>query len=187
MTRESRLIALSGLTIFLFALMGFLKDGSIIFPFPLNDFIFLIVSFQYMIWHYKRKGLPYLFVLSGIAGVIGTKFLWETFLSVQELEIFYGYSVVDWARLLSKVFLFATGIYFIRAHREWYFKGLFAIGMIIYGYGFVVTDHNYQVIGLLSILLSNSIKPVHKPFHWLWTLLLILEGSKWLSLVILNP
>lgn len=186
MSKESRLIALSGLTLFLFALMGFLKDGSVIVPFPLNSFIFLIVSFQYMIWHYKKKALPYLFFLSGIAGVLGTEFLWETILSAQKLEIFYGYSIIDWSRLLCKVFLFLTGFYFIRAHREWFYKGLFTIGLVIQGYGIVVNDLKYQVIGLLCIVIANSLKPVHRPFHLLWALLFILEGSKWLSLVLMN-
>lgn len=186
MTKESRAVAIAALTLFMFALYGFLKDGSVIFPFPLNEFIFLVVSFQFLIWHYKRGWLPVLFVISGIAGVLGTQFLWEIIYPARELEIFMGYSIVDWARLISKVFLFATALHFVKAHKQWYYKAFFVIGVLIQGYGVVMNDLNFLVIGLLIVLLSNSIKPVLQPFQWIWTLAFILEGSKWLTMFIMN-
>lgn len=184
MSKESRTVALSGLTLLIFALIGFLKDGSIIFPFPLNEIIFLIVVVQFVYWHYKKGALPYYFLLSAITGVIGTQFFWEIFMPHQQLEVFMGYSLVHWCRLLSKVFLLIAGIYFINSLKEWYFKVGFTAGLILISFGVISNDHKFLVIGLLAIFIINSLKAVHKPFHLIWTLLLILEGSKWLSFLL---
>ena len=181
MTRESRTIALAGLTLFVFALIGFLKDGSLIFPFPINPFIYFFVSSQFLIWHYKKGGLPALFVLSALLGLLGTKFFWEIFLSHQEMEVFYGYTYVDWFLILSQFLLIIAGISFIRRHSHAFYRIIFASGLIIQSYGVVTDDRQIHLIGLLVLLLINSLKPVLQPFQWIWTLLFVLKLSEWLS------
>lgn len=184
MNREARTIAIAGLTLFLFALMGYLKDGAIIFPFPLNEFIFCIVAIGFTFWHYKKGALPYLFLGSAITAVLGTVFFWELVLSAWELENFLGYTVVDWSRLASKVFLVAAAFYFIGSFRHWYTKTIFAFGLGIYLWGFVFPDLKYMFTGLLIMVITTSIKPVRQPFHLFWVLLLLLEGSKWLTFLL---
>ena len=184
MSKESRTVALSGLTLLIFALIGFLKDGSVIFPFPLNEFIYLAVVAQFVYWHYKRGALPYFFLFSSITAVVGTEFFWEIFLPHHELEVFMGYSLVHWCRLLSKVFLVIAGIFFVRSLKEWYYKTGFIAGLGILCYGVIFNDLRFLVVGLIVIFIVNSLKAVEKPFHLIWTLLLILEGSKWLSFLL---
>ncbi len=182
MSKESRAVAIAGLTLFLFALMGFLKDEVIIFPFPLNEIVFAVVATSFTFWHYKKGILPYFFLLTGIIGVIGTPFFWELFLSAPSLEHFFlDYTVVDWSRLISKIFLLAAGIHFIAAYRVWYTKTIFAFGLGVYLSGFVLMDLTYMISGLFVIVLITSIRPVRQPFQWLWVLLFLLEGTKWIT------
>lgn len=184
MNRESRSIAIAGLALFLFALMGYMKDGVVIFPFPLNEFIFCITAAVFTFWNYKQGALPYLFLGAAITGVLGTVFFWEIVLSGPELEKFVGYTVVDWCRLSSKVFLVAAAFYFITSFRHWYTKTIFSFGLGIYLWGFVFTDLKYMFSGLLIMVIMTSIKPVRQPFHLLWVLLLLLEGSKWMTILL---
>lgn len=181
MTRESRTIALACLTLIVFATVSFLKDGSIIFPFPINVFIYFAVSVQFLIWHYKRGWLPVLFVISSLFGFLGTMFFWEIVLSHEQLEIFYGYTFVDWSLILSQLFLIIAGIIFIRKHTKNFYRVIFAIGLIIQTYGIVTDDIRLQVVGLGVLLLLNSLKPVQQPFQWIWTLLFVLDFSEWLT------
>ncbi len=88
MTREERAVAIAGLTFFLFGLSIFMSDGSFVAPWPLNEFVVLTVSFNFVIWHFRSGVLPYLFFASALAGVLGSYVFWETVLSVQEFDRF---------------------------------------------------------------------------------------------------
>lgn len=184
MNKEAKAVALAGLTLLIYALTGLLRDGALIFPFPLNEFVYLVVAFRFLFWHHKKGALPWLFAISSLAAVFGTVFLWEILLSTEQLQYFFGYTVVDWARLTSEVFLIAAGFYFVGAYKKWYFKALFVLGLATYSYGFIVNDLDFRCLGLIALLISVIIKPVRQPFHLLWILLFLLEGSEWLTFVL---
>ena len=188
MTRESRLLYLTGLTLFLFAGFGYLKDGALVFPFPLNPFIFFIVVFQFTWWHYKR-GLPiFLFLFTALSGVLAQPFLWEVILSLDSLQEFVKIPLIFWFQFFNAAGIVASAIYLLNRQKNHFTALLTTAGILLYAFGFYfnytaseVTNVTFEFIGFTLIALSVLIRPTYQPFHLLWILLLILEISEWLS------
>jgi small-conductance mechanosensitive channel len=188
MTRESRLLYLTGLTLFLFAGWGYLSNGSFIFPFPLNPFIFLIVVFQFTWWHYKR-GLPiFLFLFTALTGVLSQPFFWEVVLSLDSLQNFAKIPVMVWFEFFSAVGLVASAIYLLNRQKSHFTSLITTAGILLYAFGFLynytassVINVSFELAGFGLIALSVLIRPTYQPFHLLWILLFILEISEWLS------
>lgn len=182
MNREERAVAIAGLTFFLFGLSIFMSDGSFVAPWPLNEFSVLVVSFLFLIWHPRSGALPYLFFTSALAGVLGSYVFWETVLSVQEFEHFFlEYTVVDWARFTSAIFLVVPMIVFLSSYRKWYLKGLVAIATGLYAWGFVFDLLNYMLGAFLLLTVIGVIRPVRKPFQLIWVLYFVLFAMKWVT------
>jgi hypothetical protein len=179
MTRETRAVALAALTFFMFALTVFLTDGSFVFPFPLNEFALLIVSFLLVWWHPKKGLLPYLLLTSALCAALGTRFFWETVMSYEELVRFMDLTVIDWARFSAGIFLIAAMFYFFSSYKQWYFKAAVALAIGLYIWGFATTG--WGLYGLAFVLLTaiSTLKPVQRPFHVIWTLYFLLYGMKW--------
>ena len=116
MTKESRLLYLTGLSLSIFAGWGFFRDGSFIFPFPLNSFVFLAVTFQFTLWHHK-KGLPlYLFLVTAIFGVLANPVFWEIIFSHESLEEFAKYPYIFWFQFLYGLGLVLSSFYLINLY-----------------------------------------------------------------------
>lgn len=182
MTREGRTVAIAGLTFFMFALSIFMEHGAFVFPFPLNEFVLLVVSFLFTIWHPRKGGLPYLFLASALASVFGTQFLWEIVFSLPELEQFMSYTVVDWARLMASLFLIAAMLVFLNSYRKWYFKTIVLFCSGFYIWGLISNRLDVQCLAFLGLALLGSIRPISRPFHLIWVLYFLLFGMKWMTL-----
>ncbi|NRA10493.1 MAG: hypothetical protein HRT57_00890 [Crocinitomicaceae bacterium] len=188
MTRESRLLYLTGLTLFLFAVIGYLYYGSIIFPFPLNPFIFLIVVLQFAGWHYKR-GLPiFLFLFAAIMGALAQPLLWEVLLSLDSLREFIKTPVMIWFQFFSAAGIVASAIYLLNRQKNHFTALLTTVGILLFAFGFIynytlssVINVTYELVGFGLIALSVLIRPTYQPIHLLWILLFILEFSEWVS------
>ena len=182
MTREERAVAIAGLTFFLFGLSIFMSDGSFVAPWPLNEFSVLVVSFLFMVWHLRAGALPYLFFASSLAGVLGSYVFWETVLSVHQFETFFlEYTVVDWARVVSAIFLVVGMLVFLGGYRQWYLKGLVVISAGLYGYGFVLDNLDYMLGAFFLLTVISTIRPILKPFQLMWALYFVLFAMKWVT------
>jgi hypothetical protein len=181
MTREERAVAIAGLTFFMFAFSIFKRDGSFVFPFPLNEFAVFVVSFLFLVWHPRGGALPYLFFFSSLAGVFGSLIFWETVLSVTEFERFLNYTVVDWSRLTSAFLLVLAMFSFISAYRKWYFKVVVSIALGLYAWGFVFDLLNYILPAFFLLTVLGIIRPIRTPFQLMWVLYFVLFGMKWLT------
>lgn len=183
MNREERAVAISGLIFFMFGLSIFLKDGSFVVPFPLNEFALLIVSFLFMIWHPKKGALPYLFFISALSGVLGSMVFWETVMSGADLVKFYqDYTVIDLARLSQGVFLVVSMYLFFSAYREWYFKAMIVLAIAMYIWGFIPHSVHYMALSFLVLMLVGILKPMKKPFHLMWVLHFLLFAMAWITI-----
>lgn len=188
MTKESRLLFLTGLTLFLFAGIGYFTNGSLIFPFPLNPFIFFIVVFQFTWWHYKR-GLPiFLFLFTALTGVLSQPFFWEVVISLDSLQEFSKIPVMVWLQFFNAVGLVASAIYLLNRQKSHFTSLITTAGILLYAFGFLydytassVINVTFELVGFGLIALSVLIRPTYQPFHLLWILLFILEISEWLS------
>jgi hypothetical protein len=181
MSKESRSVFLAGLTLVTFALIGYFKDGGIVFPFPLNEFIFFFVIVQFTFWHYKKGILPVIFLLSAILGIASNLFMWEIFLSPESLDSFIRYPWVHWFYLLFIIGLVTASILHIAKQRQLLAIAIHVAGTCAIGYGMYFGETHIKTIGFGAIVLSTQIQPVHKPFHLLWILLLILSASESLT------
>lgn len=181
MIKEAKTVAIASMILLLFALMTLFSQGGLVFPFPLNETIFFVVATRFLLWHPKKKAVPYLFFVSSIFAVLGAEFFWEIFMSAERLYEFYQYPVTDWSRLLSLVFLVWASIYFLRSAKIWYAVTLLTLGVATYVFGMVINTIHLQIIGLGIIVGSNILRPVLPPFHLIWVLLFVLKGTEWFT------
>ncbi len=65
MSRERRTVFIVSLTLLIYALTQFLESGVFILPFPIFDFILLVISLQFIYWNrkiiFQKKFLYFLF------------------------------------------------------------------------------------------------------------------------------
>jgi hypothetical protein len=182
MSREVRTVVLAALTLFFYGLTGYFKSGDFIFPFPLNDFIFLAVVIQFAFWHMKQYRIPILlFLITSILGVAGNQVLWEIILPNEVLETFLN---EPWIGLFETCWIggmMTTGIYFAY-HQKNLIGGLSSIlGVASIGLGTYLVDQSIFVTGASLLVISSLIKPIFKPIQLIWLLFFILELTTWIS------
>lgn len=183
MTREERTVFLAILTLFVYAGVLYIEHGVVLFPFPLNEFIFLFVAIPFSFWNGKKYPVQIgLFLLSGFLNLLSTQFFWSFFLNSFEMEkMVNGISpdLLKIAYTLSITFLAA--VYLLRSTYKW--RLLFLIFSII---GFFISimffSNLLQFIVLAGIAIIGSLKQINSPLHLLWILLASLELMKILTL-----
>lgn len=186
MTKEVRVLFLCILTLLVYATNVFLTHGAFIFPFPLNDILMLIVAIQFSYWHFKQR-IPVLYIL-GIAffSLLGNEVYWSFFLEDQKMYTFSESPITDVFKLFSAVCLVGFGYYTLRAQKNQIAQLLSLIFIICYIGSITFLPPVVGLFALLSIGISVLLHPVHKPFHLFWILLLLLESTKYLTIVINN-
>ncbi|MFK7784978.1 MAG: hypothetical protein AB8B56_07675, partial [Crocinitomicaceae bacterium] len=111
MTSEARTLFLGVLTLVIYAASIFISEGALIFPFPLNEFIFLAIAAQF--FYLNRTGNKWAGLLSvfiGIFGVLSTQFFWTFFFSQKEMIAFMDGLTTDYCLLASYLFILIGGI-----------------------------------------------------------------------------
>lgn len=182
MTRESRTLFLSILTLVVYATSIFISQGSFVFPFPLNEFILFAVSAQFFWWNRERnKFAGILAVVSGLFAVLSTQFFWTFIYGPEKLIYFMDSLVTDYFLIGFYVLVVIAGIATMMRQKKGIallFGGLFIMSfisgaflnqplLILLGYGFMVA--------------STQLTKVFVPYHLLWILLMTLELTKVLT------
>jgi hypothetical protein len=104
MNRERRSLFLVVLTLVTYGLSIFFDHGSFILPFPIFDFILLIVSLQFAFWNWRdilsfRKWYFYVYFIAILTKILTNQLLWSFFLDDQDLTIFNNELWIDTFRL----------------------------------------------------------------------------------------
>lgn len=188
MTREARLIFITALTLLIYALSIFFDKGALLFPFPLNHAIILIVAGQISYWNFKTHKVASILMLTiGLFGLLGNEFYWAIFLNYESMAWVSEGIITDVFQLLSGITTIILGIYFAirqKSKLNYLFSALF--GLSIIG-GLIVSSPLESSIllfvGYLIMVISVRIKPILAPIHIFWILLLVLEASKLISIV----
>ena len=82
MTKEVRVLFLTALTLSVYAVSIYLNQGALIFPFPLNELILLVVAIQFAFWHHNKR-IPTLYILGfGVYSLLAQKNLMARFCSI---------------------------------------------------------------------------------------------------------
>ena len=94
MATEKRTIFLACVTLTVYALSGLLQQGKLLYPFPLNEFIFLGISAYIAIRNFKQQKLLYsLLILAAISFVACRSYNWNLILSSESMErLDHGYT-----------------------------------------------------------------------------------------------
>lgn len=114
MFKEKRTVALVVLTLFIYALNIFLEHNYFVFPFPIFDFVLVIISIQFSLWNFKdiitfRKWYFYIYALSLLLKVLTNPIFWGFFLNEIELENFLQTFWMDYFKIgftLSSILVF---------------------------------------------------------------------------------
>ena len=188
MTKEVRLLFITSLTLLIYALSIFFDKDAFLFPFPLNQFIVLIVSAQFTFWNFKKYKLAsILMLIIGLLSTLGNEFYWSIFLNYESMTVFSNTIITDVFQLLSGIITIVLGILFVSKQNRalnYLLSSFFCFTFIA---GLIISTPLFSSL-LLSIsyfilTISVRIKPVFKPIHIFWILLLTLEASKFISIL----
>ncbi len=194
MTKEEKTVTLATLTVFMYGLTSFWQFKQVIFPFPLNEIIFLIASILFAKIHFKNSPKTISLIIGlGLLNVLSYEFYWNIFLSNETMISFSKSSATDIFKLFYYIGLI-TWIISTFNEIEINFRKYFAllpITLLLIGSIFSeeLTPFYSQVVILLSlsfvfILVFSKLKQY--PIHYLWVLLFILELTKVWSLASLR-
>jgi hypothetical protein len=110
MNREKRTIFLVVLTLLAYGFSIFSDQGSFILPFPIFDFVLIIVSLQFAFWNWRdiltfRKWYFYIYFLAILCKLLTNQLLWSVFLDDKDLAIYTETMVLDSLRLVYLILL----------------------------------------------------------------------------------
>ena len=194
MTQEGKTVTLASTTVFMYGLVSYLQFNQVIFPFPLNEIIFLIASVLFARIHFKNSPKTISLIITlGLLNVLSYEFYWNIFLSNDNMLSFSKSSATDIFKLFYYIGLIAWIISTfneIEINFRKYFS-LLPITLLLTGSIFSeeLTPFYSQIIILLSIsfvfvFVFSKLKQF--PIHYLWILLFILELTKVWSLASLR-
>ncbi len=194
MTQEGKTVTLASTTVFMYGLVSYLQFNQVIFPFPLNEIIFLIASLLFARIHFKNSPKTISLIIGlGLLNVLSYEFYWNIFLSNDNMLSFSKSSATDIFKLFYYIGLIAwiIGTFNeIEINFRKYFS-LLPITLLLTGSIFSeeLTPFYSQIIILLSIsfvfiFVFSKLKQF--PIHYLWILLFILELTKVWSLASLR-
>lgn len=182
MTRETRTLFLGTLTLIVYSVSIFVSQGSFIFPFPLNEFIFLAIATQFFWWNKNgNKIAGLLATLAGICAVLSTQFFWTFVHGPENMTHFMEGLTTDY---------FLIGFYFLvliggiasmirqKSGIALIFSGLFVLVFII---GVMNNNPLMLLLAYGFMIVSTQITKVFVPYHLLWILLFILKLTEWLT------
>jgi len=186
MTKEVRVLFLTALTLSAYAISIYVNQGALIFPFPLNELILLIVSIQFSIWNYKKR-TPTLFIL-GVAffAFLGNEIYWSFILEDKAMYSFSSLPLTDIFKLLSAICLLGFSIHTMLAQKKILYQIFSVLFIVLYLGSLTYFPSYYFFFALIFMSCGLLFQPVNKPFHLFWILLLLLESTKYLTLIINN-
>ncbi|MDG1148153.1 MAG: hypothetical protein P8N52_07610 [Crocinitomicaceae bacterium] len=191
MAKEVRLLFLTALTLLIYALSIFFDKGVLLFPFPLNQLILLIVAVQLTRWNFKSyKTASVLILATGLFSTLGNEIYWNTFLDSESMTLFSKTITTDIFQLLSVITTLFLAIYTgynQNSRLNYILLGLFCCA---FSTGIILSSPLLSCellsISYLIMVISTRISPTLKPIQTFWILLFILEFSKLISILLNN-
>lgn len=187
MTREVRALFLAILTLVVYAVSIFISSGALIFPFPLNEFIFLALSLQFSWWNRADgKWIGIYTSFAGLCAVLSTQFFWSFIYGNDTLEFLMDTLITDFFLLGFYVLLLFGGIFTIFKQRT-ALATLLGIGFICsFSVGVAINGAPLLLLAYAGMIVSTQISKAYAPFHLLWILLFILKATEWLTFLLNN-
>ncbi len=183
MTKEGKTVNIASLTILFFAIYQFIISGSLIFPFPLNEFIFLIVALSFIPIYSKTN--PYtvlLTVLLGVLNILHSEFFWSMLLGAKDMQYLSESLWTDFFKLFYYIGLITWMIFTAQENKSIKIKigVIIPITILIIGAWKGNLLIEFSSIIILFVYSLSQIKT--QRLNYLWILLFILELTKVWSL-----
>jgi hypothetical protein len=183
MTRDERTVVLAILVTVFYAVLAFIQTGMMIFPFPLNETIFLTVAIIFATRHYKTNFFTVLFSSAyATMALLTSEFFWSIFMNEQQFQEFYSGSSPDVIALTSSVLMIIwAGVQIVRPENK--IRSLwFLLFFILLSLSLLWSE---PLILLPTLLVPFVLRFKYSdiaPFHLLWLLLALLLTSKLIML-----
>jgi len=154
MHRERRLLSIIVLTIVVYGISIYQDYGTLVFPFPIFDFMLLMASFQFAWWNRKdiislRKWYFILYFCAILLKFLTNQLLWSVLLKDQSLEVLQKSSILDWIQLSYHLFLvlsFFVWVHLEKTPKRFLFQAIFIV-LEVFG-----LFHGTYYFGLISVL-----------------------------------
>jgi hypothetical protein len=183
MKREERVVFLALLTLISYATIMYIEKGAFIFPFPLNEVIFLIIALQFSVWQWKNHRLQLIIILiSAIFGLISTQFFWSLLLDAKSMEGLVNSVTLDILRISYYFFIGLWAFYFIvgSSIKSRYYV---AFGFIA-AECFIIASPSllFETLLFTTLATFGAIYKINNPIHLLWVLLASLQVLKFITI-----
>lgn len=183
MTREGRSVFLAILTLLVYAGILFIENGKILFPFPLNELIFLIITIQFTIWNWKKYKLVLSFILlAALCNLVSTTFFWSFFINTLEMQSLWRTTTPDLLKISFYLFISAAlAISILQSSQKnknsyfFIFQGALITSVLL-------SNQIAETITFTAISVFAVAKKLNSPIHLLWVLLAVLQIMKMLTL-----
>lgn len=179
MSREERSVFLVVLTLFVYTGIQFIEKGAILFPFPLNEVIFLFVASQFIFWNWKNQKFQLLIVLiAGIFQLISTQFFWSFFLETPSMEkLVYGLTLDLLKVIYYLLILIWLYLYFKSSQIKYKLFLFFTFTLLIIS-SLLLQNGILEMASFVLIAAAGTFLRVNPPIHLLWILLAALQIMK---------
>ena len=183
MKREERAVFLALLTLISYATIMYFEKGALIFPFPLNEVIFLIIALQFSVWQWKNHSFQLVLILfTALFGLISTQFFWSLLLDVKSMELLVNSVILDILRITYYFFLGLWAFYFIIGtsikSRFYLAFGFIAVECLL----ILSPSLLFESLLLTAIAAFGLIYKTRAPIYLLWVLLASLQVLKFITI-----
>ncbi|MFT5861127.1 MAG: hypothetical protein ACI865_003246 [Flavobacteriaceae bacterium] len=181
MTREARVVFSTSLMLLAYAAWALFENGGFIFPIPLNEPIFFVVSIIFLFMNLKKPFLGIFAVVTATSWLLTTQFFWSFFYGHATMEALSESLVTDFSYLVFILLLLTAGIYtgIKQKHPLGYL--LMVLFVVALSASVLLNESIFLLFAFSTMAISTQIVKVAAPFHLLWMLLFILKAGEWLS------
>lgn len=176
MNNLQRTVFLAVLVPLAFGVLTIVETGGFILPFPLNEIIFAIAAYVFVLRLFRSEKLQSTFVFFfATLNLFSTEFIWSLFSTQETLQYHYENGVFDTIRFFSYLMLF--GWLLTVCLRKWnYLKlGLGAVAIVLFLVGLLNEWYFLMVMATYLPFIAAFKFNEFKPYHLLWLLLSILN------------
>ena len=178
MNREERTVFLGILTPIVYGSWVLLDKGSFIFPFPLNELIFFIITSQFLLWNFKVDKFKYVsFFLTALFGLLSSDFFWTLFIDGKSYEQIMLGPLTDIFKLIHLFGIGACLIIEIRTNSR--YKSPITICVLSILLAGIISSNQLLILISIAIVLALSLskRPIRASILLL-SLYTILEVGK---------
>lgn len=186
MTKEGRVVAITSMTLLMYALNTFFQSGQLVFPFPLNELFFLVAALIIAFRSIKKEVLLSVFIIvAAISGVFSQEFYWSFFYDDKQMVSFSQGITKDLFQILHH-FTITGGLFVSFSNSKikpiqyiTYSSILIYFLSVLLGYDLV------SILVIINLIIINKRYFSERPIINVWILYFILSVTKYWTLVVL--